>query len=173
MSSRSLSHSAIAHSPARLQITPLSKGPNVAHWNTCLAPYLSKDTTWGALPWYVGETYVYHRLLEASGYWDQGSEGYGLDIFAKEKAEALELSMPQVSRSARRIMLAALHSNGSNMRGESSFLMYACRLDMLTPGRPTKCRTSLLTPSVRFRSRHVPIFAWRQAASGMALQHEP
>eukprot|EP00961_Rhodomonas_salina_P262819 3551737-Rhodomonas_salina.1 len=24
------------------------------------------------LPWYVAETYVYHRLLQASGYWQPG-----------------------------------------------------------------------------------------------------
>jgi len=70
------------------------------HWNQCLKPYLDKGTTWGDLPWYVGETYVYHRLLESSGYWDKGSRGFGLDIFAREKAEALELAFPQVEARA-------------------------------------------------------------------------
>jgi len=81
-------------------IKALTKGPNMEHWNRCLKPYLDKGTTWGDLPWYVGETYVYHRLLESSGYWDEGSKGFGLDIFAREKAEALELAFPQVEARA-------------------------------------------------------------------------
>jgi len=79
------------------RISALSKGPNFLHWNSCLQKYLDKEATWKQLPWYVAETYVYHRLLEASGYWDVGSKGFGHDIFAKEKAEALLQVLPQVS----------------------------------------------------------------------------
>ena len=82
---------------ANAKITALSKGPNVQHWNQCLKPYLDKSATWNELPWYVAETYVYHRLLEASGYWDEGVPGFGHDIFAKEKAEALQQVLPQVA----------------------------------------------------------------------------
>ena len=77
-------------------IRKLFDGPDVNHWNECLAPYLERGATWNQLPWYVGETYVYHRLLEASGYWDPASSGYGIDIFAPEKQESLRLSLPQV-----------------------------------------------------------------------------
>uniref|UniRef100_A0A0C3TYH8 Sugar phosphate phosphatase n=1 Tax=Guillardia theta (strain CCMP2712) TaxID=905079 RepID=A0A0C3TYH8_GUITC len=48
------------------------------------------------LPWYVSETYVYHRLLEATGYFKPGTKGYGFDVFAAEKKEALEQALPQV-----------------------------------------------------------------------------
>ena len=48
------------------KITALSKGPNVDSWNQYLDRYLAKGATWNQLPWYVAETYVYHRLLEAS-----------------------------------------------------------------------------------------------------------
>ena len=78
------------------QIRKLTQGLDVEHWNECLAPFLDKGATWSQLPWYVGETYVYHRLLEASGYWDTASPGYGIDIFAPEKRESLEQSLPQV-----------------------------------------------------------------------------
>jgi hypothetical protein len=77
-------------------IRKLSSGPDVDHWNACLAPLLDKKATWNQIPWYVGETYVYHRLLEASGYWDPSSPGHGIDIFAPEKRESLALSLPQV-----------------------------------------------------------------------------
>jgi len=79
------------------KVTALSQGPNVASWNRYLARYLDRGATWNQLPWYVAETYVYHRLLEASGYWDQGAKGHGHDIFATEKAEALQQVLPQVA----------------------------------------------------------------------------
>mmetsp|Transcript_22964 Transcript_22964/g.33708 ORF Transcript_22964/g.33708 Transcript_22964/m.33708 type:complete len:428 (+) Transcript_22964:386-1669(+) len=78
-------------------IRALSNGPNFLHWNKCLQKYLDDGATWNELPWYVAETYVYHRLLEASGYWDPSAKGFGHDIFAKEKAEALQQVLPQVA----------------------------------------------------------------------------
>jgi len=77
-------------------IVALSLGPNVAMWNDCLKPYLDKSATWNQLPWYVAETYVYHRLLEASGYWEEGG-GKQVDIFAAEKEEALGSALPLVA----------------------------------------------------------------------------
>jgi hypothetical protein len=79
------------------KINSLSKGPNVENWNKYLKKYLDKGATWSQLPWYVAETYVYHRLLETSGYWDVDSKGHQHDIFAKEKAEALQQVLPQVA----------------------------------------------------------------------------
>ncbi len=81
---------------ANAPITKLGQGPDVDHWNECLLPYLSKNATWNQLPWFVGETYVYHRMLEASGYWDPTSPGYNVDIFGPEKRESLDLSLAQV-----------------------------------------------------------------------------
>ncbi len=81
---------------ANAVITKLRQGPDVDHWNECLAPYLERSATWNQLPWFVGETYVYHRLLESSGYWDPTSAGYDVDIFGPEKRESLELSLAQV-----------------------------------------------------------------------------
>ena len=37
------------------KITALSKGPNVASWNSYLAKYLDMGATWNKLPWYVAE----------------------------------------------------------------------------------------------------------------------
>jgi hypothetical protein len=45
----------------------------------------------------ASSTTVYNRRLGASGYWDKGTKGYGHDIFAKEKAEALQQVLPQVA----------------------------------------------------------------------------
>jgi len=81
---------------ANAPIRKLAQGPDVDHWNECLAPLLQKGATWSDVPWYVGETYVYHRLLEASGFWDPSSPGYAVDIFAPEKRESLEQSLAQV-----------------------------------------------------------------------------
>lgn len=79
------------------KVVALTKGPHVASWNQALKPYLDAGSTWKQLPWYVAETYVYHRLLEATGFWEEGAKGQGFDIFAKEKAEALQQVLPQVA----------------------------------------------------------------------------
>lgn len=78
------------------KVQALSEGPNVELWNACLKPYLDKGATWSKLPWYVAETYVYHRLLQASGYWQPGPS-QGVDIFAPEKEEALASALPLVA----------------------------------------------------------------------------
>eukprot|EP00292_Cryptomonas_paramecium_P009484 CAMPEP_0113688746 /NCGR_PEP_ID=MMETSP0038_2-20120614/16716_1 /TAXON_ID=2898 /ORGANISM="Cryptomonas paramecium" /LENGTH=256 /DNA_ID=CAMNT_0000609613 /DNA_START=123 /DNA_END=889 /DNA_ORIENTATION=+ /assembly_acc=CAM_ASM_000170 len=77
-------------------ISQLNACPHSLLWNDCLKPFLERGARWAELPWYVGETYVYHRLLEASGFWDPSSPGYNIDIFAPEKQESLTLSLPQV-----------------------------------------------------------------------------
>jgi Damage-control phosphatase ARMT1-like domain len=65
-------------------------------WKTILQPFLDRKDTWLTAPWMVTEFYVYRRLMEAFGYWDQNSPGYQYDPFAKQKRAGLESSVGSV-----------------------------------------------------------------------------
>ena len=66
-------------------------------WKDILQPFLDKDDTWLTAPWMVTEFYVYRRLIEAIGYWDEGTPGYKYDPFIKQKRAGLESSVGSVS----------------------------------------------------------------------------
>ncbi|GAB5372761.1 hypothetical protein AAMO2058_001692400, partial [Amorphochlora amoebiformis] len=53
-------------------------------WNKVLQVCVDKKQTWTTAPWFVWETYVYRRLLQASQYWDTK-----LDLFKIEKSKSL------------------------------------------------------------------------------------
>ena len=76
------------------KLSAIASGPNKHVFNAALAPYLARGDTWSKLPWYLGETYVYHRLLDAVGYFEGGAPGAGFDVFAAEKEEALQQALP-------------------------------------------------------------------------------
>lgn len=61
-------------------------------WKQILQPFLDKGDTWLSAPWMVTEFYVYRRLIQAIGYWDEGTPGYKYDPFAKQKRAGLESS---------------------------------------------------------------------------------
>jgi hypothetical protein len=61
-------------------------------WKELLQPFLDKEDTWLSAPWMVTEFYVYRRLIQATGYWDEDSAGYKFDPFAKQKRAGLESS---------------------------------------------------------------------------------
>ena len=61
-------------------------------WKQLLQPYLDKGDTWLSAPWMVTEFYLYRRLIQAIGYWDEGSRGYMYDPFEKQKRAGLESS---------------------------------------------------------------------------------
>lgn len=65
-------------------------------WKTILQPFLDRDDNWLTAPWMVTEFYVYRRLMEAIGYWDESSPGYHYDPFAKQKQAGLESSVGSV-----------------------------------------------------------------------------
>eukprot|EP00960_Hanusia_phi_P057219 763499-Hanusia_phi.AAC.2 len=94
-------------------ISPLTHCPRYEEWNE----YLGQND----LPWYVSETYVYHRLLEATGYFKVGSQGHEFDVFAAEKKEALEQALPQVDVRMQTCMQA---------KGQWSFTFFKSLLHM-------------------------------------------
>ena len=63
-----------------------------AEWKQLLEPFIAKGDTWLSAPWLVTEFYVYRRLMQAIGYWTEGSAGYKYDPFAKQKQAGLETS---------------------------------------------------------------------------------
>jgi len=78
------------------RVRPLQDGdaPDAALWRTYLPPYLGQ--TWLEGPWFALETYFFRRILEATGYFQDGP-GRGIDPFQAQKrgglagaAEALE-----------------------------------------------------------------------------------
>lgn len=77
-------------------LPPKSSEGRVKEWNEwkhILQPFLDKGDTWLSAPWLVTEFYVYRRLMEAIGYWDEGTAGYQYDPFAKQKQAGLESSV--------------------------------------------------------------------------------
>lgn len=62
-------------------------------WKEILQPFLDKGETWLSAPWMVTEFFVYRRLIEAIGYWDEGTPGYKYDPFIQQKRAGLESSV--------------------------------------------------------------------------------
>ena len=62
-------------------------------WYEILQPFLDKKDTWLSAPWLVTEFFAYRRLVEAIGYWDEGTAGYKYDPFLKQKQAGLETSV--------------------------------------------------------------------------------
>ncbi|MCU0500937.1 MAG: damage-control phosphatase ARMT1 family protein, partial [Anaerolineae bacterium] len=56
--------------------------PDVALWNAVSAPHFGRS--WLDVPWYWAEAYFYRRLLEATGYFQDGG-GRGFDPFGMKK----------------------------------------------------------------------------------------
>lgn len=86
-------------------------------WKDILQPFLDKGDTWLSAPWMVTEFFVYRRLIEAIGYWDEGTPGFKYDPFIKQKRAGLESSVgsaepmlekiPKLPKTAEGIDLAA------------------------------------------------------------------
>ncbi len=76
-------------------IRPLldDEAPDAAAWAAYIAPYAGQ--TWLEAPWFFVETYFYRRILEATGYFDDGP-GYHVDPFAPHKAQEVEGSWEQI-----------------------------------------------------------------------------
>lgn len=62
-------------------------------WKRLLQPFLDEEDTWLSAPWLVTEFFVYRRLIEAIGYWNEGTVGYKYDPFAKQKMAGLKSSV--------------------------------------------------------------------------------
>jgi hypothetical protein len=63
--------------------------PDAALWAGYVAPYTGMS--WLDAPWFFAETYLFRRILEATGYFGAGPGG-GVDPYALQKAAGLELA---------------------------------------------------------------------------------
>lgn len=66
-----------------------SDAPDAEAWERYLAPH--QGESWLEVPWFFAETYFYRRILEATGYFQEGP-GRGVDPFAFEKRRGLQAS---------------------------------------------------------------------------------
>lgn len=79
------------------QIRPLNdvEAPDAAQWVQFIEPY--RGLNWLQIPWFLAETYLYRRALEATGYFKPG-QGYGVDPYAYQKRQGLETSQAAIAQ---------------------------------------------------------------------------
>jgi len=74
--------------------------PDVRVWNRDIQIYAGKN--WLEPPWFFTEHYFYRRVMEAIGYFQNGP-GSGLDPFAFQKQQGLEVSRTAIRELATRV----------------------------------------------------------------------
>jgi len=74
--------------------------PDVSVWNRDIRTYVGKN--WLEPPWFFTEHYFYRRVMEAVGYFQNGP-GSGLDPFAFQKQQGLEVSRTAIRELATRV----------------------------------------------------------------------
>lgn len=84
----------------RLRPLQDTTAPDAADWERYVAPYVGQD--WLEAPWFFVETYFYRRILEATGYFQQGPMR-GFDPFASQKRQGLEGSREAILALASRL----------------------------------------------------------------------
>ncbi|GKY98605.1 hypothetical protein MPSEU_000817200 [Mayamaea pseudoterrestris] len=90
-------------------------------WNEqILKPLVEHQATWLTAPWMVAEFYVYRRLMQVLGYFDESSVGYKYDPFIKAKRDGLASSVAQAEP-----MLQRLPQLVSNANVEAGILVAA------------------------------------------------
>ncbi len=84
----------IAEIPSGL-IRPLMlhAAPDASAWDAYTAP--SQTLNWLQIPWFFAEEYFYERILEATGYFDPASAGFGVDPYAHQKRLGLETTLTE------------------------------------------------------------------------------
>jgi uncharacterized protein with ATP-grasp and redox domains len=76
------------------------QAPDTENWIVNLEAY--RDHNWLEAPWFVVETYFYRRILEATGYFQDGT-GQEVDPFAYQKRRGLEISHDPILALSERI----------------------------------------------------------------------
>lgn len=71
-----------------------SEAPDASQWTEYLEPYLGLN--WLQIPWFLAETYLYRRILEATGYFKPG-EGNYVDPFAFQKQKGLDTTQDAIA----------------------------------------------------------------------------
>jgi uncharacterized protein with ATP-grasp and redox domains len=82
----------IPHAPIRLLTDTYA--PDAADWRAYCLPYLEQD--WLQAPWFFVETYFYRRVMEATGYFQEGAATQGYDPFAYQKQQGLTTQIPAI-----------------------------------------------------------------------------
>jgi hypothetical protein len=67
-----------------------SHAPDATLWAGWVAPYAGQN--WLDVPWFFAETYMFRRILEATGFFGAGA-GAGLDPYTLQKREGLAMSL--------------------------------------------------------------------------------
>lgn len=96
-------------------------GSSSALWDAWTAPYLGQD--WLAVPWFFAEEYFYARILEATGFFHDGT-GFGKDPYAHQKRLGLETTRPALAVIAGQLE-NALNRPPAKMRDSLSRLLLA------------------------------------------------
>jgi predicted aconitase with swiveling domain/uncharacterized protein with ATP-grasp and redox domains len=86
-----------------------SGAPDLQAWNMDLQPYLGQ--TWLQAPWFVVETYFFRRILEATGYFHDGSN-HGLDPYRMQKRQAQQDVSEQLDPLCARLEELLVSSSG-------------------------------------------------------------
>lgn len=84
------------------KIRPLrdENAPDAEGWGRYVAAYVGEN--WLDVPWFFAETYFYRRILEATGYFEEGL-GFGVDPFAPHKEQSLQNSRQEATALASRV----------------------------------------------------------------------
>lgn len=84
------------------KIRPLQdeNAPDAEDWARYVAAH--RGESWLEVPWFFAETYFYRRILEATGFFEEGP-GFGLDPFAPHKEQSLQSSRQETLALAGRV----------------------------------------------------------------------
>eukprot|EP00741_Cyanophora_paradoxa_P005328 tig00000880_g5167.t1 len=74
-------------------------GPDLEEWREWVEPHEGRP--WSEVPWFFAETYMYRRILEATGYYRKGAPLQGRDPFEPHKRQALLADLPAIRQAAR------------------------------------------------------------------------
>ncbi|HEX7973997.1 MAG TPA: ARMT1-like domain-containing protein, partial [Anaerolineales bacterium] len=99
----------------RLRPLQDTTAPDAADWERYVAPYVGQD--WLEAPWFFVETYFYRRILEATGYFQQGPMR-GFDPFASQKRQGLEGSLEAILALASRLDEARADPGSQALAGQ-------------------------------------------------------
>ena len=98
-------------------------------WKDILKDYVENGDTWLSAPWLVTEFYVYRRLIQAIGFWDEGSPGYQYDPFAKQKKAGVVTSVASAEPMLEKIPnLPKTGSEGINLA--ASIALWGNKMDL-------------------------------------------
>lgn len=123
-------------------------------WKAILQPFLDRGDTWLSAPWMVTEFFVYRRLIEAIGYWDEGNPGFKYDPFAKQKRAGLESSVGSAEPMLGRI--PKLPSTAEGIDLAASIALWGNKMDLsLWPADATNTNVDIFSSILESASENL------------------